>query len=124
MLPDLEKINASGKHLLSLISNVLDLSKIEAGRMELAVEDFAVAWLLAEVEAMVPPLMSRNGNRFVLEAAAELGAMHTDKTRLRQVLLNLLSNAAKFTERGAITLTARRDIDDGRDWLTFSVADT
>ena len=124
MVPDLVRINAAGKHLLSLINNVLDISKIEAGKMELELQDFAVADLLAEVEAVLPPLMSRNDNRFVLDTAVDLGSMHNDKTKLRQCLLNLLSNAAKFTEAGIVTLAVRRTIDEGDDWLSFAVSDT
>ncbi|MHB8573833.1 MAG: GAF domain-containing protein [Dehalococcoidia bacterium] len=124
LIPDLEKINASGKHLLSLISNVLDLSKIEAGKMDLAVEDFAVDNLLGEVEAVVPPLIDKNANRFVLHAAPDLGNMRTDQTKLRQCLLNLLSNAAKFTEQGTITLAVERQREPDGDWLTFAVADS
>ncbi|MHB8578142.1 MAG: sensor histidine kinase, partial [Dehalococcoidia bacterium] len=124
LIPDLEKINASGKHLLSLISNVLDLSKIEAGRMDLAVEDFAVEHLLGEVAAVVPPLIDKNANRFVLETAGDLGSMQTDKTKLRQCLLNLLSNAAKFTDHGVITLAVTRESQPDGDWLSFAVSDT
>src|SRR5205085_1921860 len=104
LVPDLRKINAAGKHLLSLISDVLDLSKIEAGRMELFPEEFAVHELLAEVEAVVPPLLQKNANQFVLRVDAEPGGMRTDRTKLRQCLLNFLSNAAKFTEHGTVTL--------------------
>ncbi|MHB8575673.1 MAG: GAF domain-containing sensor histidine kinase [Dehalococcoidia bacterium] len=124
LIPDLEKINASGKHLLSLISNVLDLSKIEAGRMDLAIEDFAVEHLLGEVEAVVPPLIDKNANRFVLETAGDLGSMQSDQTKLRQCLLNLLSNAAKFTDHGTITLSVTRESPPAGDWLTFAVTDT
>ncbi|MHB8573768.1 MAG: ATP-binding protein [Dehalococcoidia bacterium] len=121
---DLEKINAAGKHLLSLISNVLDLSKIEAGKMDLALTDFAVDSILTEVKAVVPPLIEKNGNRFVLDAAPDLGQMRSDQTKLRQCLLNLLSNAAKFTDQGAITLTVRRKSQPDGEWLTFAVSDT
>ena len=79
MVPDLVRINAAGKHLLRLINNVLDITKIEAGKMELELQHFAVGDVLAEVEAVVPPLMSRNGNRFVLDAAADLGSAHTTR---------------------------------------------
>ncbi|MHB8573837.1 MAG: sensor histidine kinase [Dehalococcoidia bacterium] len=124
LIPDLEKINASGKHLLSLISNVLDLSKIEAGKMDLSVEDFSVEQLLGEVAAVVPPLIDKNANRFVLDAAPNLGGMQTDQTKLRQCLLNLLSNAAKFTERGTVTLAVTRGSQPEGGWLTFAVTDT
>ncbi|MHB8574416.1 MAG: GAF domain-containing sensor histidine kinase [Dehalococcoidia bacterium] len=124
MLPDLEKINAAGKHLLSLISNVLDLSKIEAGKMDLVLADFSVQQVLAEVAAVLPPLMSTHGNRFVLDAAPDLGTMHSDQTKLRQCLLNLLSNAAKFTEQGTISLTVARELGEAGEWLSFAVSDT
>jgi PAS domain S-box-containing protein len=108
-VPDLQKIHAAGKHLLTLINDVLDLSKIEAGKMELHVETFALAPLLEQVTTTVRPLVAKNGNRLELRAAPDLGTMHSDETRVRQVLLNLLSNASKFTERGLITLEAERD---------------
>jgi signal transduction histidine kinase len=120
MLPDLKRINASGRHLLSAIDNVLDLNKIEAGKMELDLSEFAVRELLAEIEAVVPPLMSRNQNRFVLDAPSALGALRSDRTKLRQCLLNLLSNAAKFTEQGTITLAVRSEADR----LSFAMTDT
>src|SRR5207248_2343487 len=101
-LVDLEKINASGKHLLSLINAVLDLAKIEAGKMELFLEDFEIAALVREVRAVATPLVEKNGNAFVLELPPEPARMRADLTKLRQSLLNLLSNAAKFTERGVV----------------------
>ncbi len=106
--PDIQKIESAGRHLLSLINDVLDLSKIEAGKMELVAESFDVAAMLDDVVATVQPLVARNGNTLVVHGAAESGRMHTDLTRLRQVLLNLLSNSSKFTEHGTITLTVRR----------------
>jgi signal transduction histidine kinase len=105
MVADLGKVNAAGKHLLSLINNVLDLSKIEAGRMDLYLEDFAVADLVRDVVAVVQPLVETNGNRLVVEADDDLGVMRADLTKVRQALFNLLSNAAKFTEGGVITLS-------------------
>jgi PAS domain S-box-containing protein len=108
-VPDLQKIHAAGKHLLALINDVLDLSKIEAGKMELHVETFALAPLLEQVTTTVRPLVAKNGNRLELRTAPDLGSMQSDETRVRQVLLNLLSNASKFTERGLITLEAERD---------------
>ncbi|MHB8575501.1 MAG: ATP-binding protein, partial [Dehalococcoidia bacterium] len=98
--------------------------KIEAGKMDIAIEDFAIETLLGEVEAVVPPLIDKNANRFVLETVGDLGSMRSDQTKLRQSLLNLLSNAAKFTEHGVITLTARREALPNGDWLTFAVTDT
>ena len=122
-VPDLQKIHGAGKHLLGLINEVLDLSKVEAGKMELYLEDAELAPLLQEVIDTVRPLADRNGNRLLLEADAP-GAMHTDVTKLRQMLFNLLGNAAKFTEKGEITLRARREDADGRAWLVFEVEDT
>jgi Amt family ammonium transporter len=107
--PDLEKISTAGKHLLELINNILDLSKIEAGKMDLYEEAFPVMRVLEEVVATVTPLVEKNANRLVLDIPGDLGVMHADLTKLRQVLLNLLSNAAKFTQSGTITLRVRRD---------------
>jgi len=120
-LPDLQRINAAGKHLLGLINDILDLSKIEAGRMDLFLETFEVGRLVQDVESIVQPLMEKNGNSLIVTCPGDLGTMHADQTKLRQALFNLLSNAAKFTERGSISLTVEREADD---WLTFSVSDT
>jgi signal transduction histidine kinase/DNA-binding response OmpR family regulator len=103
-LPDLEKIHGAGKHLLGLINDVLDISKIESGKMTLYLEDFDVAKLVSEVAATVQPLIVKNGNLLVVECPAELGTMHADVTKVRQTLFNLLSNASKFTEKGTIKL--------------------
>jgi adenylate cyclase len=123
-LPDLEKIQGAGRHLLSLINNILDLSKIEAGKMDILVEEFDVAALLAEVQSVIQPLMAKNANTLAVDCAPELGVMRSDQTKLRQNLFNLLSNAAKFTEQGQITLAARRVVQNGEDWLEFKVSDT
>lgn len=117
---DLARIETSARHLLSLINGVLDLSKIEAGKMEVEIEGFAVLPLLEEVCATVEGLMAKKGNRFVADLAPDLGEMRSDAVKLRQCLFNLLSNAAKFTEGGEVRLIARRA---GRD-LTFRVEDT
>ncbi len=125
LIPDLAKIHAAGQHLLSLINDVLDLSKIEAGKMELYVESFDVAAVVADVASTVRPLIEKNGNALELHAGDGLGTMHSDVTRVRQVLLNLLSNAAKFTEEGTITLEVTRDADAAAgEWLVFAVRDT
>ncbi len=124
---DLEKINTAGRHLLALINNVLDLSKIEAGRMELYLEDFDVDTMLEEVVTTVRPLVDKNGNRLEVKSGGSLGRMHADLTKVRQMLLNLLSNACKFTEGGTITLDVQRGADsggDGAELLTFGVSDT
>ena len=124
LVPDLEKIRGAGKHLLGLINDVLDLSKIEAGRMELYLETFEVADLLANVESTVRPLVQKNESTLEVRPAGDLGAVHADLTRLRQVLLNLLSNAGKFTHGGRITLEAAREAAGGEEWVAFVVADT
>ncbi|MCX6021821.1 MAG: ATP-binding protein, partial [Chloroflexi bacterium] len=108
------------RQLLALINDVLDLSKIEAGRMELFVESFDVAHLVHEASSLVLPQIEKNGNRFVLNCGADCGSMRSDLTKVRQILYNLLSNAAKFTEQGTITLTIER----AQDMVTFVVADT
>jgi signal transduction histidine kinase/PAS domain-containing protein len=123
-LPDLVKIREAGKHLLSLINDILDLSKIEAGKIEVLLEDFEVAELMAEVQSVIAPLIAKNANRLVVDCAPDVGAMHSDQTKLRQNLFNLLSNAAKFTENGKITLTVRRIANGDGDRLKFEVADT
>jgi PAS domain S-box-containing protein len=121
---DLDKIRIAGRHLLDLINDVLDLSKIEAGRMELYLETFDVASMIHDVASTVQPLMEKNANSLEVHVGCELGAMHSDLTKVRQSLFNLLSNAAKFTERGRISLEAIREPVDGADWLTFRVSDT
>ena len=117
---DLEKIHTAGTHLLSLINDILDLSKIEAGRMEMEIGPVEVGDLLGEVASTVQPLVARNGNRLAIEAAHAVRTVQADHTRLRQVLLNLLSNACKFTTGGTITLSTARE--DGT--VLFSVRDT
>ena len=120
--PDLEKIRGAGKHLLGLINEVLDLSKIEAGKMELDIEEFEVGPLLEEVAATVRPMVTQNRNTLEVELGLGLGGMRADATKLRQILLNLLGNAAKFTEGGRIALAARRE-EEGRR-LIFDVRDS
>ncbi len=108
LVPDLEKIHGAGKHLLGLINDVLDLSKVESGKMTLYLEDFEVAKLVQEVAATVQPLITKNGNTLKVECAADLGTMRADVTKVRQTLFNLLSNASKFTEKGVIRLAVRK----------------
>ena len=120
LLPDLGKIRSAGRHLLGVINDVLDLSKIEAGRTDLYLETFSVAALLDEVAATVRPLAETKGNRLEVEYDPGLGEMHSDLTKVRQTLLNLTGNASKFTEAGTVTLRARRD----GDHVVFEVADT
>ncbi|NJO06440.1 MAG: GAF domain-containing protein, partial [Chloroflexaceae bacterium] len=105
IVPDLKNINVAGRHLLALINDVLDLSKIEAGKLELLLETFELATLLNDIITTVQPLMQRHTNQFTLEYSGIPATMYADATRLRQVMINLLSNAAKFTEHGAVTLS-------------------
>ncbi len=123
-IPDLKKINQAGNHLLSLINDVLDLSKIESGRMEAFAEDIDVGAMIDQVGDTAQPLMSQKNNQFKIEPGKQLGHAHQDITKLRQSLLNLLSNAAKFTHEGTITLRAERRSQADGEWLLFSVSDT
>ncbi len=123
-IPDLQKVNSAGKHLLALINDILDLSKIEAGKMSLFLEDFALADIIREVSDTVQPLLAKSGNRLELQLAADLGSMRGDITKFRQTLLNLLSNAAKFTDHGAITIAADRLRNDRGDRIRVKVTDT
>jgi signal transduction histidine kinase/CheY-like chemotaxis protein len=124
MVPDLEKIRGAGRHLLTLINDVLDLSKIEAGKMELYPESFDINALVAEVMDTVRPLAEKNGNTLTVDCPNDLGMMTADITKLRQTLLNLLSNAAKFTDHGTIRFTVRAEGIDGSSRLVFTVTDT
>ena len=124
LVPDLEKIQKAGNHLLGLINTVLDLSKIEAGKMDLYLETFDLAAMLRDVAATVQPLIQQKGNRLVLDHPEDLGTMHADVTKVRQALFNLLSNASKFTEQGTITLAVARETVDQTAWVTFRVSDT
>ncbi|HMF66458.1 MAG TPA: response regulator [Phyllobacterium sp.] len=121
---DLGKIMGSGRHLLALINDVLDLSKIEAGKMELYIEPVSLKQLLVDVESTVAPLITKKGNRLTVTASIEPDEIETDKTKLRQNLFNLLSNAAKFTENDEIRLSVKRYHDDQRgDLVEFAVSD-
>ncbi len=124
MIADLRKIVASGRHLLALVNDVLDLSKIEAGKMDVYYERFPVKRMIDEVVETIRPLIRENDNELKIETPDALGDISSDLTKLRQALFNLLSNAAKFTENGTITLAAMRTSRDGEDWLRISVADT
>ena len=121
---DLGKIQTAGRHLLALINDVLDLSKVEAGKMEFTPETFDLRETVEAVATTVRPLVEKNKNRMTLRIAADVGAMHADLTRVRQVLLNLLSNASKFTEHGTIDLEVQRTHGDVTDWITFRVTDS
>jgi len=123
-IPDLRKIRAAGKHLLELINAVLDLSKIEAGKMDLYLETFSIGTLVDEVISMAQPLAEKNGNKLIKQCPADIGSMHADLTKIRQGLLNLLSNACKFTKDGTVSLTTTRRAIDGAEWVQFDVKDS
>ena len=132
-IPDLHKIQTAGKHLLSLISDILDISKIEAGRMELYLETFNPASLIDDVVSTVEALVEKNSNKFEIDCASDLGIMYADVTKTRQILLNLLSNAAKFTKGGIIRISAERvtnkisniqKLEEFSESIVFRVADT
>ena len=120
----LHRISRAGKHLLELINEVLDLSKIEAGKLDLHDEDIHVGTLVRDLVGSAQPLAARNDNRLVVECPGDTGIMRADQTRLRQILLNLLSNACKFTEKGTVSLTVSRHLEKGQEWIRFSVSDT
>jgi signal transduction histidine kinase/CheY-like chemotaxis protein len=124
LTPDLHKIRAAGKHLLALINDVLDLSKIEAGKMTVYLEDFNVAEMINEVVSTIQPLVEKNSNTLIVKVAPESGMIRADLTKVRQALFNLLSNASKFTERGSITLKVDRRATQEGERITFAVSDT
>ena len=121
-LPDLGKIQTAGTHLLTLINGILDLSKVEAGRMTMFLEDFDIPTLIRDADAIVRPLVEKNHNTFTIDCPGDLGIMHADLVKVRQVLFNLLSNSAKFTEGGTITLTVRKPVAEAT--VTFAIRDT
>lgn len=121
---DLSKIRSAGAHLLTLINSVLDISKIEAGRMELYPEHFTLQKLIDDTTALVSPLVSHNSNQLRIELPDNAGNMFADVVKIRQTLFNLLSNAAKFTEKGVITLSVISENREGRDWVLFRVRDS
>ncbi|MEM7221598.1 MAG: PAS-domain containing protein [Pseudomonadota bacterium] len=121
---NLEKILTSAEHLLALINELLDLSKIEAGKMELVLEEFDVTAMIAEVTSTARPLAERNHNKLTVRADPVVTSMTADPTRVRQIILNLLSNACKFTEQGEVRLMVEPERDESGDWLCFVVADS
>src|SRR5437879_6766009 len=121
---DLQKIQGAGKHLLALINDVLDLSKIEAGRMGLHLETFDISQMIDEMVATLRPAIAKNSNTIQVRLANELGAMRADITKVRQILFNLLSNACKFTDHGTISVDVERDTEEDQDWIRFRVNDT
>ena len=121
---DLRKVQSAGKHLLSLINDVLDLSKIEAGKMGLHLENFDIAPLIHEMTTTLQPAAAKNGNTIHTQVAKGLDAMHADVTKVRQILFNLLSNACKFTDHGTISVDVDQSEVEGRNWIRFRVSDT
>ncbi|MCW6051388.1 ATP-binding protein [Microcoleus sp. A2-C5] len=124
IIPDTQKIYNAGKHLLTLINDILDLSKIEAGRMELYLEKFDLSNLIEEVVATLHPLVEKNQNQLQVSCSENLGVMYADLTKVRQILFNLLSNALKFTEGGTVLLSATREPAGDSDWVYLQVSDT
>ncbi|HUQ18221.1 MAG TPA: response regulator [Gemmatimonadaceae bacterium] len=121
---DLDKIHASGRQLLGLINDILDLSKIEAGKMDLFIENFDLSALIDDVAATLIPMVKKNANVLKIERTPDLGGMRADQAKVRQALFNLLSNAAKFTHDGTITLHALRERMDDSEWIVFRIVDT
>lgn len=122
--PDLNKILGAAKHLLELINDILDMAKISSGKMELAAAPFELGPMIADVKNLVGPLAEKNGNTFVVIPPTGVGPMVADERRVRQILINLLSNAFKFTRHGTVTLGVQPLVEGGRDWVQFSVKDT
>jgi signal transduction histidine kinase len=123
-IPDMQKIQTAAQHLLGLINNMLDLSKIEAGKMELFLEEFELSELIDEAVSTTRPLIEKNGNQFMLRCEDALGPVRLDRVKARQVLLNLLSNAAKFTSGGEVVLAGRREASDRGEELVLQVIDS
>jgi signal transduction histidine kinase/putative methionine-R-sulfoxide reductase with GAF domain len=119
----LDRVLGAGRHL-ALINDILDLSKIEAGRMELNLASFSLAPVIDEVVKTIEPLAAKNGNQVAVHYGGEIGTVRADQMRLRQALLNLMSNANKFTEHGTITIDAHRQQENDGDWITLAVTDT
>jgi len=124
LLPDLKKITSSGSHLLSLINNILDLSKIEAGKMELFITSFEIENMVETIKNISEPLAAKNDNAFVVNFDGAMGSMSQDETKLRQCLTNFLSNGFKFTKNGTVTLDVRARSVEGVEFIDFAVIDT
>jgi signal transduction histidine kinase len=121
---DLQRINSAGKHLLSLVADVLDLSKIESNHIDLKIEKFNLSDMVREVVATVEPMVVENKNKLIVKCSQDLGIVSTDQTKLRQAALNLLSNAAKFTRNGTVTFSIQRRKSQAGDWIDIQVQDT
>ena len=124
LLPDLKKITSSGTHLLSLINNILDLSKIEAGKMELFVTSFEIENMVQTIKDVSEPLAAKNDNGFVINLDGAMGSMSQDETKLRQCLTNFLSNGFKFTKNGTVTLDVKARTEGDIEFVDFAVIDT
>lgn len=123
-ISDLQKISAAGKHLLSMVNDILDISKIEAGKMDLYLERMSLDRFIDEIEFTGRPMVVKNTNAFIVERGKNLGTIDADATKLRQAVLNLLSNASKFTQNGKVTFSVARISRDGSDWVAIKVRDT
>ncbi|MBT3602496.1 MAG: response regulator [Candidatus Latescibacteria bacterium] len=123
-IPDLEKIQHAGKHLLTLVNDLLDLSKVESGRMELYLETFDFRSMIQEVTTMIQPLAEQNNNTLTVHISKDIPQMHTDLTKVRQVLFNLLNNACKFTDQGTITFSTTQEMRENKSWVIFQIQDT
>jgi adenylate cyclase len=123
LVPDLKKIEGAGRHLLGLINDILDLSKVEAGKMDVFIEDIDISSLLDEVKSIITPLAAKNGNKLELRLAAHIGSMRTDRTKVKQCLLNILSNASKFTQGGKLTVEVER-LEADCPMIQIAISDT
>jgi signal transduction histidine kinase/DNA-binding response OmpR family regulator/HAMP domain-containing protein len=123
LVPDLKKIEGAGRHLLGLINDILDLSKVEAGKMDVFIEDIDISSLLDEVKSIITPLVAKNGNKLELHLADHIGSMRTDRTKVKQCLLNVLSNASKFTQDGKLTVEVER-LETDRAMIQIAISDT
>jgi signal transduction histidine kinase len=121
---DLNRINGAGKHLLGLINDVLDISKIEAGAMDIYLETFPVEPMVQDVVSTMQTLVEKNSNTLEIDCPDSVGSIHADTTKIKQCLFNLLSNASKFTDQGTISLTVSRDSEACQEWVNFTVSDT
>jgi signal transduction histidine kinase len=123
-VPDLHKIRTAGTHLLAIINDILDLSKIESGKMQLFIEPISIQALLDDVRVTASPLIAKNNNLLEIITDEQIGMISTDLTKARQIILNLVSNAAKFTEDGRVEIRAQRLSCDNTDWIRVSISDT
>ena len=124
VVDDLKKIQNAGRHLLTVINDILDLSKIEAGSIELYLEDFGIGAMVDEVTTTIRPIAEAKSNELIVKCPKNIGDMHSDLTRVRQILFNLLGNASKFTNKGEVRLEVSRQQHEGREWIVFTVVDT